>query len=334
MPDTNRKNIWEHWPILVLLVIVFVILATALVCFQVKETEHVVVLRWKNPQPARNTEPGLRVHWPYPIETLWRHDNRLHVFTGSRGVMEEVLTSDKRNVIVTVFITWRVSYDKADPEGTVIRYMKRVGNKKTAEEKLTGLIRSSRLKVFGKYPFSALINTDPAKIKIAAIEAALLADISSQAKKDFAIEVQRVGIAHVGLPQKATAKVFERMRANRKIESDQIIAEGEAKAKKIRAEADEKRDQIIATAESLATGIRAEGDEEATKSYKDFKKNPELAIFLMQLDALKKMLSKETILVLDTSTPPLNLLTAEALDKLKNDRINKKTDTDKKPAKK
>ena len=42
--------------------------------------------------------------------------------------------------------------------------------------------------------------------------------------------------------------------------------------------------------------------------YKVFEEKPELAIFLMQLKALEESLKERTHLILDTQTPPLNLL--------------------------
>ena len=65
-----------------------------------------------------------------------------------------------------------------------------------------------------------------------------------------------------------------------------------------------------------AIKIRAEGDAEAAKYYAEFKKNPELAEFLRSLEALRQILRTRTTLVLDTDTPPFNLLKADAMSKI------------------
>ena len=56
------------------------------------------------------------------------------------------------------------------------------------------------------------------------------------------------------------------------------------------------------------------GDEEAAKHYAVFKENPDLAMFLRNLDALKETLSDKDTLILDTSTPPFHLLKPGAMN--------------------
>ncbi len=315
----DKDRILAHWPILGLLATVFLILLLALVLFEVKENEYVVVERWKNPLAERDTSPGAHIKLPYPIETVWRADKRLHIFTGNKGELSTVLTQDERNVIVTAFLTWRIYADPDKPSKSIIRYRETIGTKEKAGEKLTDLLRSAKRSAFSQFDFHDMVNEDPAKVKIEAIETVMLEEIAETAKEKYAIEVVRVGIAHIGLPQKATAEVFERMRAERKIESDAIEAEGEAEAKKIRAEADRDKAVKLAQARAQAEEIRGQGDEAAAESYKRLQKNPELAIFLQQLTALRKILGKKTYLVLDTTTPPINLMTPEAQE-----RLNKK----------
>ena len=311
------RRLMQHWPVLVLVGVVFVIFLLAVVLFQVNETECAVVTRFGEPQAARSTAPGLHWRLPYPIDEVWRHDGRLHVFTGTKGELEEGLTFDRRNIIVTVFVAWRVYNDPADRQNSVIRYMRQVGTQEAAEEKLTNLLRSAKRNVFGKHPLGELINSDPTRMKIGAVEEELLREIAPRAKDDFAIEVLSVGVSYLGLPKNATAKVFERMRAERKIEADEITAEGEADAKRIRAEADRDRANILSTASKEAMETRAQGDKAANKYWTQFQENPELAIFLQQLEAIRTVCDKgENILVLDTKTPPLSLMSSETLEKL------------------
>jgi membrane protease subunit HflC len=64
----------------------------------------------------------------------------------------------------------------------------------------------------------------------------------------------------------------------------------------------------LADAEATATRTRSQGDAEAAKYYAVFEKNPELASFLLQLTGLESLLKEKTTLILDTTTPPLQLL--------------------------
>jgi len=102
------------------------------------------------------------------------------------------------------------------------------------------------------------------------------------------------------------------MRAERQRLVKQYQNEGEAKAIEIRSEADRKRAEILSEADARATRIRGEADAEAAKSYVTFEQNPELAIFLLRLQALENATKERATLILDEKTPPLNLLNQQA----------------------
>ncbi len=52
----------------------------------------------------------------------------------------------------------------------------------------------------------------------------------------------------------------------------------------------------------------AEGDAEAAEFYAEFGKEPELAIFLKKLDAMKKVMDKKTTIIFDTNSAPFDIL--------------------------
>src|SRR5207247_188164 len=72
--------------------------------------------------------------------------------------------------------------------------------------------------------------------------------------------------------------------------------------------------KILADASGEAKRILGEADAKASQYYETFRKNPELAIFLMQLNALEQALKDRAYLILGTQTPPLNLLNGTAVD--------------------
>ncbi len=324
------KKLMQHKPVVALIVVVAVIFVLFLFFFQVDENEVAIVKRFGKPILERDTSPGLCRRLPYPIEEVWTHDTRLFVFpkmgdskNPTRGEYEEILTADKINIIVTVYLTWSIPHDTADAnyKDEIVKYMEEVENREAAEDKLNSIVRGAKTAVFGRHKFSELINDDPSKIRMDAIEAELAEAIRAEARENFSIYVKDVGISYLGLPDNITQKVFERMRAERKRETDRIIAEGKAEAEKLRAEADRQKQRIISEAKGEATQIRAKGDKLATQSYDAFKENPELEIFLRQLAALEKISKKKTYLLLDTTTPPLNLMTLETLENLKMNRL-------------
>ena len=77
---------------------------------------------------------------------------------------------------------------------------------------------------------------------------------------------------------------------------------------------DRKAAETISQAEAEAKKIRGEGDELAAKNYAVFQKNPELALFLRNLEALKISLTDKDTLILDTDTPPFTLLKPGAVN--------------------
>jgi membrane protease subunit HflC len=82
---------------------------------------------------------------------------------------------------------------------------------------------------------------------------------------------------------------------------------GEAEATKIKSGAEREAAAVIANAQAAATRIEGEGDAEAAKTLGTFQQNPELAIFQLQLDALKSSLNQKSTLIFDERTPPFSL---------------------------
>ncbi len=285
-------------PGLLLAAVVAVVFLTAIFAFQVRETEYAIVTTFDRitSLPA----PGLRFRLPYPIQKVYRIDKRLRVFGGNEGKIEETYTADGKNIIVGTYALYRVK----EPEV----FFKNVRNEIGAEDRLNSLLRNARLSVIGRHPFADFVNTDPKKMRMAAVESEILAECKEAAEKNYGIEVKSIGIKFLGLPESITGKVFERMKAEREKLATQYRAEGRRIAEEIQAKADKEKSMRLTEAEAEARRIRGEGDAKSAEFYAVFKKDPELAAFLRKLEALKKTLDSKTTLILDTSTPPFDLL--------------------------
>jgi membrane protease subunit HflC len=120
--------------------------------------------------------------------------------------------------------------------------------------------------------------------------------------------VQFVGIKQLGIPENVTAKVFDRMTAERQREIERLKALGEREAIAIKSAADRDRAEILAQAEKEASAIKGAADAEATKHFGVFQQNQDLAVFLMQLRALESTLGKGATIVADPTISPFNLL--------------------------
>ena len=274
------------------------------VLFIVRQGEVAVLTTFGKPERAL-TAPGLYVRWPWPIQRVYNFDARLRCL---EGAFEQTITQDGKNLLVAVYAGWRVR----EP----LLFLERVGSDAQAEQNLDGLIRNHKTAVLGQYPLSALVNTRRDQLHFDEIEQRMLTAVQSEARERYGIEVEFLAIRKLGLPEGITAKVFERMREERKAIAEGYRAEGEGEAIRIRAEADSQRDQTLAHAEADAKRLRAEGDAAAAEYYREFEKNPDLAIFLRKLDALEQTLKEKATVVLSADTEPFDLLrSGEAKEK-------------------
>ena len=307
-----NRGMLIHWPVLVLGVVVAVIFFIVLFVFQVQETEYAVVERFGSPrrhlvdgeQQVSVYESGL--HWKVPfIDRVWKHDSRLLIYDLKRGQVEQMQTADDYQVILTTFVLWKV--------GDPYKYMKAIETVENAEKKLDEIVRSSRSNVVGRHRLDEFINVNESAVRFAEVEAEILDGTRDIAMREYGIEVKRIGIKHLGFPEDVTEKVFERMRKERERRAESYRTEGQLIARKIRAEAEEEAKGILTEARTEATRIRAEGDQAAAEFYAVFQQNPQLAMFLRKLEALRQTLSDKTTLVLDTRTPPYDLLLPDAI---------------------
>ncbi len=271
-----------------------------LFCFQVRNTEVAVVTTFG--RYSRDiTEPGLYFRLPVSIQSVYRFDNRLQNFERK---FEESTTRDARNLLVTMYVGWRIESAR--------KFLELFGGDMAkAENTLEGLVRNAKNAVIGRYVFSDLISPDPNAVKFDQFEADVLKEIAGPASEKYGIKIELVGVKQLGLPEAITGKVFERMRAERDRLVKQYQGEGNARAQEIRSEADRKRDEVLAKARADALRIMGEADAQASKELAILEKNPGLAVFLYQVNALKESLRERTTLFLDQKTAPFNLLSVD-----------------------
>jgi len=263
----------------------------------VDETEHVIVTQFGRPT-AVYSEAGLRWKAPAPFQRATRLDKR-KLFTETRAT--ELLTSDKKNVIVGGYLSWRI----ADP----LTFMRAVRTREFAENRLTALVQSELGSALGEMPFSAIVSNEADRGGLAPLEAAVRDAGARVASTDYGIEIVDFGVTRLSYPPQNLQSVFARMRAERARIARGYRSEGEAEARKIRARADRERDELLATARADAERIRGEGEAEAARIYAEAYKGHEgLYRFLRTLESYEKALNENTTLVLPADSPFLELL--------------------------
>ncbi len=286
------KSIWT----IIFILVVIGILAMAAVTFQVRTTETVIVTRFGEPvRPI--TEPGLYMRFPSPIDVVHRFDSRSRLFTATT---QETTTAGGEPIIVKSYLVWRI----ADPG----KFLESVKDVDSAEGKIKSQLQDAQNSVIGRHYFSEFVNTDPEKIQFEAIEKEIAGMIENEALDQYGIEIRTVGIERLQISKEVTEKVFERMKADRNRKTQAILAEGNAEAERIKSDAEAKQKELLAVAESQAKAIRGAGDAEAARYYKMLEADPELAIFLRNIEALKDILKERSTIILGVETEPVKYL--------------------------
>lgn len=305
----TKGKFLEHWPTVFLGLIVGIILLVAVFSFQLSETETAVVTTLGKVEDATPTA-GLHFRWPYPFQDIIKFDKRLRCFEGNEGKIEETRIADGANVMVGIFVIYRISDAR--------KFYETIETVAKAEDFLNNQMRSTKNAVFGKYRFDQLININPENVKLNEIEAQIQAQLKVSAAQ-FGIEIHDAGVNAFGQPSRITEEVLRRMVEERKLEAQTYLSSGNTEAQKIRIDADTQSRNIVTNAEAKAKEIRAQGDAEAAQYYAVFKENPELAIFLRKIDSLRKIMQSKTTLVLDTEAAPFDLFKANS-DKLQTNK--------------
>jgi regulator of protease activity HflC (stomatin/prohibitin superfamily) len=98
---------FKHWPAMFFGLVVSAIFMVVIFSYQVKSTE-VAIVKTLGKISVQN-EAGLHFCWPYPIDIIYKFDNRMHCFDGFAGKIEEVSTRDEETVVVGMFTVYRIA---------------------------------------------------------------------------------------------------------------------------------------------------------------------------------------------------------------------------------
>ena len=290
----------KNLTITIFIVLIVAIMGLYLVSFQVREIESALVTTFGNPVRVI-TEPGWYFKWPMPIQLVYKFDSRMRVFEADLG---ETTTKGAVPIIVNTFVVWKIAaplqFFNANERGSI----------REAERKLLSQISDTQNRVIGQHYFAEFVNSDPSKIIFEDIEKEMLDDfnIKQNIRDRYGIEIKAVGIKQLKISEDVSKDVFARMIAERDRKTEETIAEGNAEATKIRTDANSIKVELVAAAEARAKAIQADGDAEAAKSYKLLEADPEFAMFLQNIEALKKTLEEDWVYVFSADTYPFNIL--------------------------
>lgn len=230
-------------------------------------------------------DPGLNFKIPL-IQNVTYFDRR--ILTMDTPEPERFITSEKKNVLVDLFVKWRV----ADPE---LYFVSVGGSESRARTRIEQTVNAGLREEFGKRTVHEVVSgqrddiMDRMRVKA-----------DTDARK-IGVEIVDVRLKRVDLPTEVSESVYRRMEAERKRVANELRSEGAAEAERIRADADRQREIIVAEAYRDAQQVKGEGDAKAAAIYADaFGRDAEFYSFYRSLQAYRETFAdKGDVLVVE-----------------------------------
>jgi len=259
----------------------------ALSLFVVDQRQNAIVFRLGEVVDIRKA-PGLYFKIPL-LDNVRYFDVR--ILTIDTAEPERFLTSEKKNVLVDLFVKWRI---------TDVRqyYVSVQGNEGLAQTRLLQTINDGLRAEFGNRTVHDVVSGDRAQIM------ELMRQRANDDAGKIGVEVLDVRLKRVDLPQEVSVDVYRRMEAERKRVANELRSTGAAESERIRAEADKQREVIVAQAYREAQRVKGEGDAKSTAIYaRAYEQNAEFYAFYRSLEAYKASFrSRNDVLVLEPSS--------------------------------
>ena len=264
-----------------------VLIVLSLSLFVVDQRQNVIVLRFGEIVNVIK-EPGLAFKMPL-IDNVRYFDVR--ILTIDTPEPERFLTSEKKNVLVDLFIKWRIA--------EVEKYYISVGgDEMRAQTRLLQTINDGLRAEFGNRTVHDVVSGERDKIM------EFMREKANEDAQKIGVEVLDVRLKRVDLPNEVSESVYGRMKAERTRVANELRSTGAAESEKIRADADKQREVIIAQAYREAQRKKGEGDAKASAIYaRAYEQNAEFYSFYRSLEAYRQSFkSKSDVMVLEPNS--------------------------------
>ncbi len=219
------------------------------------------------------TDPGL--YFKIPIAQNVRFFEK-RILTMDAEEPERFITSEKKNVLVDLFVKWRII--------DVRQYFVSVqGDEALAQTRIAQTVNAGLRNEFGNRTVHDVISGERDQIM------EIMRQRADSDARSIGVEVVDVRLKRVDLPQEVSQSVYSRMEAERKRVANELRSTGAAESEKIRADADRQREVIMANAYRDAQKTMGEGDGQAAAIYAEaYKKDAEFYSFYRSLEAYKR----------------------------------------------
>ena len=271
--------------LLAVIVVLFLLVSSSL--YIVDQRQRAIVFQLGEVVSVK-TSPGLYFKIPM-VQNVRFFDSR--ILTMDAEEPERFITSEKKNVLVDLFVKWRI----VDVKQYFISVQ---GDEALARVRLAQTVNSSLRDEFGNRTVHEVISGERDKIM------EIMRQKADADARNIGVEVVDVRLKRVDLPSEVSESVYRRMEAERKRVANELRSTGFADSEKIRSNADRQREVIMAKAYRDAQKNKGEGDAKATKIYAEaFSKNPEFYSFYRSLEAYKQSFqNKSDMMVLEPNS--------------------------------
>ncbi len=268
------------------LLVALAVLGSSII-FTVDEREQAVVFQLGEVVGVKTT-PGLYFKIPF-VQNVRFFESR--ILTMDSDEPERFITSEKKNVLVDLFVKWRIV--------DVRQYYVSVnGDEALAQTRLSQTINSSMRDEFGNRTVHDVVSGERDVIM------EIMRQKANVDARKIGVEVIDVRLKRVDLPREVSDSVYQRMEAERTRVANELRSTGAAESEKIRADADRQREVILAGAYRDAQKVMGDGDGQAAAIYAAaFQKDAKFYDFYRSLDAYKQSFKdKGDLLVLEPSS--------------------------------
>ena len=271
--------------LLAVIVVLFLLVSSSL--YIVDQRQRAIVFQLGEVVSVK-TSHGLYFKIPM-VQNVRFFDSR--ILTMDAQEPERFITSEKKNVLVDLFVKWRIVDVKQ-------YYISVQGDEALARVRLAQTVNSSLRDEFGNRTVHEVISGERDKIM------EIMRQKADADARNIGVEVVDVRLKRVDLQREVSESVYRRMEAERKRVANELRSTGFADSEKIRSNADRQREVIMAKAYRDAQKNKGKGDAKATEIYAEaFNKNPEFYSFYRSLEAYKQSFqNKSDIMVLEPSS--------------------------------
>ncbi len=292
--------------------------------YAVDETEQVILTQFGKPVGQPITDPGLHFKVPF-IQTVNRLEKR---FLEYDGPPVAIPTRDKTYIHVDTFARWRI----LDPT----TYFVRLRDERSAQSRLEDIIGSETRNAVARHDLIEIVRTEKGRKprvdeKLQAgpvglgsigtlppiqfgrskieddIEAAAMAKMA-----EFGIELLDVRVKRVNYNPDVLDRIFQRMISERNQIAQLFRSEGQGEAARIAGQKERDLNEIESTAYRQVQQIRGEADAKASEiyaaAYTQTAQAAEFYAFIKSMETYRKILAKDSTLVLSTDSDLFELL--------------------------